>query len=92
MAVRHLVGLDIGSRYIKAVQLTENNDKYTISNFGMAEIVPPRTAADALMEIFDARKFKTKRVVASVSGRSVYVRYVVMPRMNDEEIANAAKY
>ena len=92
MAVRHLVGLDIGSRYVKAVQITDNNGKYSISNFGVAEIVAPRTAADAVLEIFDARKFKTKRVVASVSGRSVYVRYVVMPRMNDEEIANAAKY
>lgn len=92
MAVRHLVGLDIGSRFVKAVQLTENNGKFSISNFGVAEIVAPRTAADAVLEIFDARKFKTKRVVASVSGRSVYVRYVVMPRMNDEEIVNAAKY
>jgi len=92
MALRHLVGLDIGTRYVKAVQLTENNNTFKITNFGIAEIVPPRTAADALMEIFDARKFKTKRVVASVSGRSVYVRYVVMPQMNDEEIVNAAKY
>lgn len=92
MAVRHLVGLDIGSRYVKAVQLTENNGKYTISNFGFAEIVAPRTAADAVLEIFDSRKFKTKRVVASVSGRSVYVRYVTMPQMNDDEIVNAAKY
>lgn len=92
MALRHLVGLDIGARYVKAVQLTDNNGKYSITNFGVAEIIAPRTAADAVLEIFDARKFKTKRVVASVSGRSVYVRYVVMPRMNDEEIVNAAKY
>src|SRR5688572_12327688 len=92
MAVRHLVGLDIGSRYVKAVQLTENNGTYKITNFGAAEIVAPRTAADAVLEIFDSRKFKTKRVVASVSGRSVYVRYVVMPQMNDDEIVNAAKY
>jgi type IV pilus assembly protein PilM len=92
MAVRHLVGLDIGSRYIKAVQLTENNDKYTISNFGMAEIVPPRTAADALMESFDARKFKTKRVVASVSGRSVTRPLRPHAPDDDDEIVNAAKY
>ena len=92
MALRHLVGLDIGTRYVKAVQITDNNGKYTVTNFGFSEIVAPRTAADAVLEIFDARKFKTKRVVASVSGRSVYVRYVVMPRMNDDEIVNAAKY
>jgi type IV pilus assembly protein PilM len=92
MAVRHLVGLDIGSRYVKAIQLTDNSGRYTVTNFGVAEIIAPRTAADAVLEIFDSRKFKTKRVVASVSGRSVYVRYVVMPQMNDEEIVNAAKY
>jgi type IV pilus assembly protein PilM len=92
MALRHLVGLDIGSRYVKAVQISENNGKLSVTNFGFAEILAPRTAADAVLEIFDSRKFKTKRVVASVSGRSVYVRYVVMPQMNDEEIVNAAKY
>ncbi len=89
MAVRHLVGLDIGSRYVK---VTDNNGKFSITNFGFSEILAPRTAADAILEIFDSRKFKTKRVVASVSGRSVYVRYVNMPQMNDEEIVNAAKY
>src|SRR5688572_5533956 len=92
MALRHLVGLDVGSRYVKAVQITDNNGKLSVTNFGFAEIIAPRTAADAVLEIFDSRRFKTKRVVASVSGRSVYVRYVVMPQMNDDEIVNAAKY
>ncbi|HEY3225796.1 MAG TPA: type IV pilus assembly protein PilM [Planctomycetota bacterium] len=92
MAVRHLVGLDIGTRFVKALQLTEEAGRYTVTNFGIVEIQQPRTAADAILEIFDSRKFKTKRVVASVSGRSVYVRYVNMPQMNDEEIVNAAKY
>jgi type IV pilus assembly protein PilM len=92
MAVRHLVGLDIGTRYVKALQLSDNGGKYSITAFGIAEVQPPRTQADAILELFDSRKFKTKRVVASVSGRSVYVRYVNMPQMNDEEIVNAAKY
>ncbi|HEU4338497.1 MAG TPA: type IV pilus assembly protein PilM [Planctomycetota bacterium] len=92
MALRHLVGLDIGSRYVKAVQITDNNSKLSVTNYGVAEIIAPRTAADAVLEIFDSRKFKTKRVVASVSGRSVYVRYVLMPQMNEEELVNAAKY
>ncbi|HTF56199.1 MAG TPA: type IV pilus assembly protein PilM [Planctomycetota bacterium] len=92
MAVRHLVGLDVGTRFVKAIQLTEEAGRYTVTNFGIVEIQQPRTAGDAILEIFDSRKFKTKRVVASVSGRSVYVRYVNMPQMNDEEIVNAAKY
>jgi len=92
MAVRHLVGLDIGTRYVKALQLSDNGGKFAITAFGIAEVQPPRTQADAILELFDSRKFKTKRVVASVSGRSVYVRYVNMPQMNDEEIVNAAKY
>jgi len=92
MAVRHLVGLDVGTRFVKAIQLTEDGGRYTVTNFGIVEIQQPRTAGDAILEIFDSRKFKTKRVVASVSGRSVYVRYVNMPQMNDEEIVNAAKY
>jgi type IV pilus assembly protein PilM len=43
-------------------------------------------------ELFSRKKFKTKRVVTSVSGRFVFVRYISMPVMTDEELVNAAKY
>src|SRR3972149_11167158 len=92
MATRNYVGLDIGSKFIKAIQLTESNNKFSIPDFGCVEIPPQLSAGDATAELFAKRKFKTKRVVSSVSGRFVFVRYINMPMMTDEELANAAKY
>jgi type IV pilus assembly protein PilM len=43
-------------------------------------------------ELFNRKNFKTKRVVSAVSGRFVFVRYISMPVMTDEELVNAAKY
>ena len=92
MGQRHLLGLDIGSKFVKAVQLTESSGTYKITEFGIAEISPQVSAADAVMELLARKKFKTKRVASAVSGRFVFVRYISMPVLTDEELGNAAKY
>jgi type IV pilus assembly protein PilM len=92
MATRHIVGLDIGSKFVKAVQLSETSGKYKITEFGISEIPPQVSVADVVNELFGRKTFKTKRVVTSVSGRFVFVRYISMPVMTDEELSNAAKY
>jgi len=92
MAQRHLVGLDIGSKFIKAVQLTASAGQYKITEFGIAEVSPQVSIPDTVNELFSKKNFKTKRVVSAVSGRFVFVRYISMPVMSDEELVNAAKY
>jgi type IV pilus assembly protein PilM len=92
MAVRHLVGLDIGSKYVKAVQLSQSSGQFKVTEFGIAEISPQVSVPDVIGELFAKKAFKTKRVVTSVSGRFVFVRYISMPVMSDEELINAAKY
>ena len=92
MAQRHLVGLDIGSKFIKAVQLTQTSGQYKITEFGITEVSAQVSVGDAVSELFNRKNFKTKRVVSAVSGRFVFVRYISMPVMTDEELVNAAKY
>ncbi len=92
MATRNLVGLDIGSKFIKAVQLTMNAGQYKVTEFGIAEVNPQVSVPDTINELFSKKNFKTKRVVSAVSGRFVFVRYISMPVMSDEELVNAAKY
>jgi type IV pilus assembly protein PilM len=92
MAQRHLVGLDIGSKFIKAVQLSQTSGQYKVTEFGIAEVSPQVSVADTINELFSKKNFKTKRIVSAVSGRFVFVRYISMPVMSDEELVNAAKY
>jgi len=92
MATRHLVGLDVGSKFVKAVQLTESSGRFKVTEFGIAEIPPQASVGDVVNELFSRKNFRTKRVVSAVSGRFVFVRYISMPVMSDEELVNAAKY
>src|SRR6185295_6987172 len=78
MASRNLVGIDVGSKFVKAVQVTETSGQYKVTEFGIAEVSPQVSIPDTVNELFSKKNFKTKRVVSAVSGRFVFVRYISM--------------
>lgn len=92
MPARNLVGIDIGSKIIKVVQMTEQNKELSITEFAQTEVQSQESIPEALKDIFARKRFATKRVVSAVSGRFVIVRYITMAAMGDEEMRNAAKY
>ena len=93
---RELVGLDIGSSSVKAVELKQNKGNYELTSYGL-EALPQDTVVDgAIMdaptvarkieEIFESQKIKTRNVATSVSGHSVIVKRVTLPFMSEEEL------
>jgi type IV pilus assembly protein PilM len=93
---RQLVGLDIGSSSIKAVELKAARQGFELMSFGMEPLAQdtvvdgaimdaPQVAA-AISKIFDYQKIKTKNVATSVSGHSVIVKRVTLPLMTEEEL------
>jgi type IV pilus assembly protein PilM len=93
---KSLIGLDIGSSSVKAVELKKAREGYELVSYGL-EPLPPDTVVDgAIMDapavaekiiaIFDGQKIKTKEVATSVSGHSVIVKPVKMPLMTEEEL------
>src|SRR5271169_3665806 len=93
---RQLVGLDIGSSSIKAVELKATKAGYELVSFGMESlaqdtvvdgaIMDAPQVANAISKIFDAQRVKTKNVATSVSGHSVIVKRVPLPLMTEEEL------
>jgi type IV pilus assembly protein PilM len=94
-----VVGLDIGSSAIKAVELKPSGSGHRVSAFGL-QPVPPESivdgaivdgpaVADAIRTLFAATRIKTKEVVASVSGNAVIVKKISVPVMNDTELADS---
>jgi type IV pilus assembly protein PilM len=94
-----LVGLDIGSSAVKAVELKAVGKGYKVSAFG-SETVPPDSivdgaiidggaVADAIRRLFDGRGIKTKTVVASLSGNAVIVKKITVPMMTEAELAES---
>jgi type IV pilus assembly protein PilM len=93
---RQLVGLDIGSSSIKAVELKSTKSGYELVSFGMETLAPDTVVdgaimdapqvANAISKIFDAQRIKTKNVATSVSGHSVIVKRVPLPLMTEDEL------
>ena len=86
------VGLDIGSSCIKALEITRDKYDYIITGYGQVEIQNEAARADAIRELFEQCRFKSKKVVTSVSGKSVIVRYINMVQMSDDNLIDAIRF
>ena len=96
---KSLVGLDIGSSAVKAIELKPSGKGYKVSAIGV-ESVPPDSivdgaiidsgaVADAVRRLFANKKFKAKDVVASLSGNSVIVKKITLPAMTEAELSES---
>lgn len=81
-----MVGLDIGSSSVKAVELTREGRGVAVTGFAQVAVPPSGDRRRAVGEVFRTGGFHTKRVVASVSGKSLIIRYITLPRMAPEEV------
>lgn len=86
---RSIVGLDIGSSSIKAIEITQDKYDYVISAFAQVDIPGEQATRDAISDLLRTGGFHTKRVATSVSGKSVIFRFINMMKMSDEELTNA---
>jgi type IV pilus assembly protein PilM len=96
------IALDIGSTFIKLVQLKGSGKNYSLAKFGMvplpAEVIVEGAVMDAnrvseaIKELLVAQKIKTKEVVLSVSGSSVIIKRISIADMTDEELAESIKW
>ncbi len=89
--VKSLIGLDIGTHAVKAVELTWSN-KPVISGFGYAELPSPDAVPETVLRVLRDNEFHSRRVVTSVSGKAVIVRYLTMFRMAGDDLRNAIRY
>jgi len=97
---RTVVGLDIGSSAVKAVEVKPAGKGYKVTAFGI-EPVPPDaivdgaiidagSVAEAIRRVFDGNKaFKAKDVCASLSGNAVIVKKITLPVMTENELAES---
>ena len=98
-STKPVVGLDIGSSAVKAVELKPVGKGYRVSAFG-TEPVPPDSivdgaiidggaVAEAIRRLFENRAFKTKEVAASLSGNAVIVKKISLAVMTEAELSES---
>src|ERR1044072_3706351 len=91
-----LVGLDIGSSSVKAVELAGKPAALSLVNLGFEGLQPDTVVDGQIMElndvsgvisdVFAKHQFKTDRVAAGVSGSSGIVKNIIVPQMTREEL------
>src|SRR6186997_2786428 len=91
-----VVGLDIGSSAVKAVELKSAGKGFKVTAFAI-EPIPPDSivdgaiidgaaVTDAIRRLFENKAFKTKEVAASLSGNAVIVKKITLPVMTQTEL------
>ncbi|HIC22882.1 MAG TPA: type IV pilus assembly protein PilM [Planctomycetes bacterium] len=83
---KSLVGLDIGSSEVKVVELTETADGLELTGFGWGRIPAPEETLDTVKAVLRESGIRSRKVVTAVSGRSVVVRYIILPQLGDDEL------
>ncbi|HJP01285.1 MAG TPA: type IV pilus assembly protein PilM [Planctomycetota bacterium] len=89
---KNVIGLDLGTSVVKAVEITLEGPEPVITGFARVEIPPGGSLADAVSAVFQEGNFRSRRVVTSVAGQSVVVRYLPMMKMSDAELRQAIRF
>jgi type IV pilus assembly protein PilM len=94
-----IVGLDIGSSTIKAVELKRSRSGIELAHLGIeplasdvvvdSMIMDSPSVASAITKIFAENNIKSKQVATSVSGHSVIVKRITLPTMSDQELSDS---
>jgi type IV pilus assembly protein PilM len=94
-----VVGLDIGSSAVKAVELRSVGKGFKVIAFAIQPVPPDSivdgaiidgaAVADAIRRVFENKNFKTKEVAASLSGNAVIVKKISLPVMTEAELAES---
>ena len=88
---KSIVGLDIGTSCIKAIELTREKYDHVITGYAQIDVPQEASRQDAIAELMAAANFRTKRIATAVSGKNVVFRYITMPQMSDDKLLQAVR-
>src|SRR5207302_122885 len=96
------LGLDIGSSSVKLAQLKEAKGGYILEAFGVATLPPEAIVDGALMNstaiveairgLVSQYKLKNREAAIGVSGHSVIIKKISMPKMTQEELEESIQW
>lgn len=97
------IGLDIGSSYLKVVQLKEKKGAYELESFDLLQLPPELVVegsiidslrlVESIRELMKLAKIKSKNCVLGIAGHaSVIIRRISLPELSEEELAESIKF
>jgi type IV pilus assembly protein PilM len=99
---KNLVGVDIGSSSVKAVELQGKPGNLQLVSLGCenlqsdsivdGQIMELNDVSNVITNIFREHQIKTDRIAAGVSGHSVIVKNIVVPQMSADELEESIEW
>ncbi len=99
---KSIVGLDIGSSSVKAVECTVKGRNVELSKVGVATLPAEAVVqgaflnsgaiTEAIQEAIETADIKTKNVATAVSGHSVIVKKISLPAMSRDELEESIRW
>ena len=101
---KNLVGLDIGTSSVKAVELKElgKGRGYQLASIGIEPLSPEAIVDGAIMDsglviegiqkVFSHNRIKSSDVAISLSGHAVIIKKISLPVMSPEELAESIQW
>ena len=100
---KDIIGLDIGSKHIKVVQLKENRDRHRLERLGITTLQPElivdgsildsSNVVETIKDLIANTDIKAKDVTLSVSGHSsVIIKRVSLPQMTEDELDEQIRF
>jgi type IV pilus assembly protein PilM len=97
-----VVGLDIGSAFVKAVELRSVGNDYELVGFGMApvpngtleggEVKQPAALQTAVRQSLEQGRIESTEAVIGMSGGSVIAKRVTLPKMSEAELRESIRW
>ncbi|NNF99084.1 MAG: type IV pilus assembly protein PilM [Desulfobacteraceae bacterium] len=98
----NLIGLDIGSRCIKAAEISDRKKGKTLDKFGMVEIAPgliedgvikePEMVADTIRDLLKSHGIRERNVAVSIGGYSVIVKKINVQNATEDELQDTIQF
>ncbi len=99
---RSIIGLDIGSRHLKAIYLERRRGGWSVTAAGVAPtpadavsegiVHEPVRVADAVSALLRERNIPPGEAVAAISGSTVTVRQIRMPNVPTNSLPKAVRF
>jgi type IV pilus assembly protein PilM len=97
-----VLGLDIGSSFVKAVELRPVGNDYELVGFGMAPVPPgaleggeikqPGALQAAIRHALEQGRIQATDAVIGMSGGSVIAKRVTLPKMSEGELSESIRW
>lgn len=88
-----VLGLDLGSTSIKAVEMIREGGRLAVASCAYEEVEDPSAYDESIAAVMEAGGFPTKNIVVGFSGRSTLLQTIILPAdaMDDLDSAVCAE-